>query len=151
MRSGPSFRAHNSSMILLVDDNRDGILARRSVLEELGYRVVSAGCGVDALKLVEQEKFDLIITDYKMAPMNGLELISHLREQSFGNPIILLTGFAETLGLNPESTGADVVVQKSANEVANLVRHTKRLLQVPKKPVRSQPHQNKARSQNTGT
>lgn len=121
-----------------MDDNSDGVLARRSLLEELGYKVVSAGCGSDALQLVERENFDLVITDYRMSPVNGVELITQLRARNFRNPIILLTGFADSLGLAIENTGADVVVQKSANEVANLLRHTKRLLSPPKKPVRSQ-------------
>ena len=138
MRSACSFRAAAQSVILLVDDNIDGILARRSVLEELGYKVVPAGCGSEALKLVEKENFDLVITDYKMSPVNGLELITKLRESNFKKPIILLTGFAENLGLKPETTGADVVIQKSANEVVTLVRHTKRLLNVPRKPPASQ-------------
>lgn len=137
MRSAPSHRAQESANILLVDDNRDGILARRSVLEELGYSVVSAGCGADALETVERQSFDLIITDYRMGPMNGLELIRKLREREFSKPIILLTGFAENLGLSAENTGADIVIQKSANEVANLVRSTKRLLSPPKKPAGS--------------
>ncbi len=137
MRSAPSARAQNSGTILLVDDNRDGVMARRSVLEELGYKVVSAGCGLDALQSFEQQTFDLIITDFKMSPMDGLELIANLRERNFRNPIILLTGFADSIGLRTENTGADVVIQKSANEVASLVRHTKRLLHLPKKPVRS--------------
>lgn len=138
MRSAPSYRAVTPASILLVDDNSDGVLARRSLLEELGYKVVSAGCGSDALQLVERENFDLVITDYRMSPVNGVELITQLRARNFRNPIILLTGFADSLGLAIENTGADVVVQKSANEVANLLRHTKRLLSPPKKPVRSQ-------------
>ncbi|MBV9157963.1 MAG: response regulator, partial [Acidobacteriaceae bacterium] len=56
-------------MILLVDDNQDGTVARRSVLEELGYNVISASCGLDALQQVQNQNFDLIITDYKMAPV----------------------------------------------------------------------------------
>lgn len=138
MRSASLSRAHIPAIILLVDDNRDGLIARRSVLEELGYQVVPAGSGSDALKKLEQQNFDLIITDYKMAPMDGLELIGKLREQDFKKPIILLTGFADTLGLRPESTGADVVLQKNANEIANLVRHAKRLLTPGRKPVGSQ-------------
>jgi len=137
MRSGLSSRALHSATILLVDDNQDGVNARRYVLEELGYKVVSARCGRDALQAVEEQGFDLVITDYKMSPMDGLELIQKLRGRSFRNPIILLTGFADSLGLRPESTGADVVIQKSANEVATLVRHTKRLIALPKKPARS--------------
>ena len=137
MRSVSSLRACVPALILLVDDNRDGVMARRSVLEELGYRVVTAGCGSDALKSIEESSFDLVITDYRMSPIDGLELIAGLRSKEYRNPIILLTGFAESLGLRPENTGADVVIMKSANEVANLVRHTKRLLN-PKKPPGTQ-------------
>ena len=122
----------------MVDDNRDGVLARRSVLEELGYQVISAVCGGDALKLVDEHDFDLVVTDFRMEPMDGLELIKALRGRDFLKPIILLSGFAEALGLRSDAIGADAVVQKSANEVANLLRHTKRLLNTPKKPAASQ-------------
>lgn len=134
MRSVSVNRAPTQALILLVDDNKDGIIARRSVLEELGYQVVTAGCGSDALHLVEERSLDLVVTDYRMEPMDGLELIALLRQRGFKNPIILLSGFAESLGMRSENTGADVVIQKSANEVANLVRQTKRLL-TPKKPA----------------
>ncbi len=137
MRSAPSYRASVQATILLVDDNTDGILARRSILEELGYKVVPAVCGSEALKLAEKESFDLVITDYKMSPIDGLELIGQLRERDYKMPIILLTGFAENLGMRPETSGADTVIQKSANEIATLVRHTKRLLNSPRKPAGS--------------
>ena len=137
MRSSHSSSSQNPATILLVDDNHDGVLARRSVLEELGYNVVSAPCGADALARIEEQNFDLVITDYKMSPMNGLALIAELRRRNFAKPIILLSGFADTIGLRAESTGADVVIQKSANEIATLVRQTNRLLS-PKKPAASQ-------------
>lgn len=137
MRSAPSQRAQLSGVILLVDDNRDGIIARRSVLCELGYQVVTANSGSEGLTLLRSQVVDLIITDYKMNEMNGLDFISELRVQGYKVPVILLTGFAEALGLRPESTGADVVIQKSASELTGLLRHTKRLLQVPRKPARS--------------
>ena len=41
MRSVSSQRAPADALILIVDDNRDGVIARRSVLEELGYQVVT--------------------------------------------------------------------------------------------------------------
>ncbi len=135
MRSASPYRASGHTLILMVDDNRDGILARRSVLEELGYKVITASCGPDALRLVDEHEFDLVVTDYKMSPMDGLELIKQLRANEFRKPIILLSGFVDTLGMRPESTGADAVVQKSANEVSNLLRHTKRLLNPPRKPA----------------
>jgi CheY-like chemotaxis protein len=138
MPSVSTRRASNAATILLVDDNRDGVDARRTLLEQFGYSIVPAHCGVDALKAAAEQHFDLIITDFRMEPMNGLELISELRDRKFENPIILLTGFADSLGLRCETTGATVVIQKNSNEVANLLRQAKRLLQPPRKPVRSQ-------------
>lgn len=152
MRSAPSQRAQFAAVILLVDDNRDGILARESVLRELGYKVVTASSGKRALTLLETEPVGLIITDYKMDDMNGLEFIATLRAQERKTPIILLTGFAEALGLSPEFTGADIVIQKSANELACLLRHAKRLLQPPRKPARSNTSRKlAARSQTAGS
>src|ERR1700754_396900 len=105
MQSAYSRRSLKPPRFLLVDDNHDGVLARRSVLEELGYDVTPASCGSDALKHAEENKFDLVITDFRMSPMNGLQLISKLRERGFENPVILLSGFIESLGLKQEDTG----------------------------------------------
>jgi CheY-like chemotaxis protein len=79
-------------------------------------------------------KFDLVVTDYKMPRMDGLELIAGLRKTSPELPVILISGFVDSLGLSEENTGADVVIQKSANEVSHLVRSVARLLR--KKPAK---------------
>lgn len=54
----PRRHAPSLFMILLVDDNRDGNIVRRSVLEELGYEVLLAGCGGEALKLFGEHSVD---------------------------------------------------------------------------------------------
>ncbi len=136
MRSVPSNRAKGSA-ILLVDDNRDGSDARCSVLEQLGFLVSYAGSGEDALQMIAGKSFDLVITDLVMEPMDGKQLISTLRQSGFKNPVILLTGFANMLGLKPENTGADAVVNKSAKEIDEIVRQAKRLLNPAKKPAGS--------------
>src|ERR1035437_2920455 len=114
--------------ILLVDDNKLGLSARKCVLEELGHRIATAANGVDALALFASAKFDLVVTHYKMPRMDGLELIAGLRKTSPELPVILISGFVDSLGLSEENTGADVVLQKSANEVSHLVRSVGRLL-----------------------
>ena len=115
--------------ILLVDDNWNGLQARKSVLEEHGHRITMARGGEEALDVFSRQKFELVITDYQMPGMDGLELISRLRKQSPEAPIILLSGFVDSLGFSQENTGADCVIQKSANEVQHLVRAVGRLLQ----------------------
>jgi CheY-like chemotaxis protein len=69
--------------------------------------------------------------------MNGVELIRELRKRQPNIPVVLISGFVEALGLNEATTGADVVISKSANEVSHLVRAVKRLVnrKPAKKPV----------------
>lgn len=125
------------ALILLVDDNANGLAARRSVLEELGHRITTATSGGEALEQFAAVEFDLVVTDYKMPKMDGLELISRLRKQSPDLPIILISGYVDSLGMNEASTGADVVIQKSSHEVSHLVRSVNRLLR--RKPVVRKP------------
>ncbi len=114
--------------ILLIDDNHDGLLVRRALLEEAGCRVAIAGNGDEGLKIFNSANFDVVVTDYKMPAMNGAELIAHVRQAKPGTRVILLSGFVEGLGLNEENTGADVVLTKSSNEGTHLVRWVKRLV-----------------------
>jgi len=111
-----------------VDDNANGLKARKTVLEELGYGIVTASNGHDALERFTPQKFDLVVTDYKMPRMDGIELIGHLRNLAPDLPIILISGFVDSMGLNEENTKADAVIQKSANEVSHLARAVARLL-----------------------
>ncbi len=124
-----------------MDDNANGLAARKSVLEELGYRIVTCTSGADALEQFAGSKFDLVVTDYKMPRMDGLELIARLRKYTPDLPIVLVSGYVDSMGMNEASTGADVVIQKSANEVSHLVRSVNRLLRrkpTAKKPPASQ-------------
>ena len=123
--------------ILLVDDNAHGLSARKNVLEELGHRIVTATSGADALEQFSHQKFDLVVTDYKMPRMDGIELIARLRKSVPELPVILVSGYAETLGMSENGTGADAIIQKSNNEVSHLVRAVNRL--VHRKPPVKKP------------
>lgn len=127
--------------ILMVDDNRMGLTARKAVFEELDYRVTIVSTPEEAFSRASHTKFDLIITDYKMGSMTGVDLIKALREHRITTPVILLSGFVDALGLDESNTGADMVIQKSSNEVNHLVRGVKTLLKkasTPRKPPRTQ-------------
>ena len=130
---------HFTPNILLVDDNRDGLLVRRSLLEEIGCCVSIALNGEEGLKLFQAGKFDVVVTDYRMPRMNGGELIQRIRALEPNARIILLSGFVEPLGLTEQNTGADAVLIKSANEPAQLMRTVKRLVnRTVRKPPGSQ-------------
>src|ERR1039457_868804 len=96
---------HSTPNILLVDDNRDGLLVRRSLLEEIGCCVSIALNGEEGLKLFQAGKFDVVVTDYRMPRMNGGELIQRIRALEPNARIILLSGFVEPLGLTELNTG----------------------------------------------
>lgn len=129
--------------ILLIDDNRHGLLARKGVLEGEGYHVTACESAEEALSRFASESFDLMVTDYRMPNMNGMELIQAIRMQHPHLPIILVSGMVDVLGLNEQNTGADAVIAKNAAEVQSMVRTVSRLIRKSaKKPVRSQSSRN---------
>jgi type IV pilus assembly protein PilB len=79
--------------ILVVEDNEVTLRVLRSILEAEDYLVVTAGDGVEAMKLVLEERQDLIITDFLMPNMDGYTLIKKLQSQSATRdiPIMMLT------------------------------------------------------------
>jgi CheY-like chemotaxis protein len=148
----PPAPAHQGATILLVDDNPHGLVARKTVLEELGYVVHTGASGEEGLNVLSRHKVDLVITDFRMPNMDGVELIRKIRKLRQDMPIILLSGFVEPLGLTEERTGADIVLSKSAGEVGFLIRSVRRLLnrQPPRKPADSEQNLRSKRARNAG-
>jgi CheY-like chemotaxis protein len=130
---------HSTPNILLVDDSRDGLLVRRSLLEELGYRVEIAISGEEGLKLFELSNFDVVVTDFRMPGMDGRQFIERLRQLDPKARVIMLSGFVDPLGLTEQNTGADAVIAKTCSEWGHLVRSLKRLMnRGARKPPASQ-------------
>jgi CheY-like chemotaxis protein len=119
------------SSILLVDDNPHGLIARAMILETLGHTVVTAQSGEEAWDLFQQSHFDLVVTDYRMGKMDGLELIRRIRALESPSRIVLLTGFVGCFGMPDEATGADEIIAKSNKEVPELLRAVKKLAHHP--------------------
>ncbi|HKW76255.1 MAG TPA: response regulator [Terriglobales bacterium] len=89
--------------ILFVDDHE--VLARLSceILEMQGYRAVSAYNGEDALRKFDEEDFDILVTDFRMEGMNGIELAQRVHQKDPNIPVIIVTGYG------PVDGGKDVV------------------------------------------
>jgi CheY-like chemotaxis protein len=127
-----------SSRILLVDDNKLGLTARKMILEDAGYGVETAISGEEAWELFQKTQFDVVVTDFRMGAMDGLELIRMIRASGSPARIVLLSGFAGCLGMTEESSGADEVLVKSNKEVPELLRALKRLVNhVPRRSAAS--------------
>ena len=84
--------------ILFVDDHE--VLARLSceILEMQGYRAVSAYSGPDALEKFDKDKFDILVTDFRMNGMNGLELAKQVHARKPNIPVIIVTGYGPIEG-----------------------------------------------------
>lgn len=79
--------------VLVVDDEIHIVHVVAIKLRNNGYEVITANNGAEALELAQQESPDIIVTDYQMPVMSGLELVKELRENEITKniPVILLT------------------------------------------------------------
>jgi len=84
------------AIILFVDDDYLIGLSTTSLLEDLGHTVVGATSGSEALEILRSgQSLDLMITDYAMPGMTGLELAEQARALRPNLPILLATGYAD--------------------------------------------------------
>jgi signal transduction histidine kinase/DNA-binding response OmpR family regulator len=85
--------------ILIVDDQPDKLIVLESILAELGENVLAARSGPEALRLVLQHQFAVILLDVNMPGMDGFETASLIRKRkkSAHTPIIFLTAFADEM------------------------------------------------------
>ncbi len=81
--------------ILLVEDNVDLATVYAEVLGTLGYRVLPAPSGEEALRVIEREgaSIHLLVTDQQLSGMTGTELCRTLRTRGVLLPAIMLSGF----------------------------------------------------------
>ncbi len=91
-------------LILAVDDDPLVLENTAAMLVELGHSVVQAQSGAEALRLIEQQGFDLIITDYAMPGMTGEELTQRILASQPELPVLMVSGYASL----PEGAGASV-------------------------------------------
>ena len=92
----------NNKKVLVVDDEIHIVHVVTIKLRNNGYDVISAENGADALLLAQSESPDVIITDYQMPMMDGLEFVEKLRlnDRTKKIPVIMLT--ARSFAITPE-------------------------------------------------
>jgi len=79
--------------ILIVDDDASIRKVLGFILEEAGYTVRSEASGADALRAVENDRPDLVLTDIKMPGMDGIALLKEMKRLDDSMPVIILTAF----------------------------------------------------------
>jgi len=118
-------RSDTAPTILVVEDEAAITTMLRYNLEKQGYRVREAGDGQEALLQVAEEKPDLVLLDWMLPSLSGLEVCRQLRRrpQTRDLPIIMLTARAgDQDAVRGLDTGADDYITKPFNMVALLAR-----------------------------
>jgi DNA-binding NtrC family response regulator len=113
--------------VLVVDDEQENLRSYAEILQDMDYNVLSKPSGGAALMLLQDNMIvDLIITDYRMPGMNGIEFITELRRLRPFVPVIMITAYGniETY-LHSVSLGVFEYVHKpiQKEEFERIVKH----------------------------
>lgn len=126
----------SSSRIALIDDDTTFVQMLHAYLNKHGYDTKVFGSATNAQEVLVKDRFDLIITDYRMPGMDGLELLQQLQGANAETPVILLTSYGDIgLAVRSMKAGAVDYLTKPVNpeELLALVKNT--LHQKTKKPA----------------
>ena len=114
-----------SYSILVVDDNEAIRSLVSHILEKMGLKVSSADNGQRGMDLFVNSKFDLVVTDFNMPGMNGIDLANKIKVKSPSTVIVLMTGEEKEFILSRiKDTGVDRAIFKpfSFREMAETVQ-----------------------------
>lgn len=103
------------AVILFVDDEPQVRRMGSRVLQQLGYEVKTAESGAEAIRIVKAEgpRFDLLITDYNMPGMSGIDLAVVLTDSNREIPIILMSGYGDRVNAEDiQAAGIRAFLQK---------------------------------------
>ncbi|MEX0797854.1 MAG: response regulator [Bacteriovoracaceae bacterium] len=109
--------------ILLVEDDPDLTILMEHILSRPEFSLHSCSNGKQALELISNESFHLIVTDMVMPEMDGIELIKELQKLNFQAPVLAISSMREYLGV-AKDLGAREVLEKPFNleRFLNVVR-----------------------------
>jgi len=96
-------------VILCVDDEQLPLALRKLVLEKQGYKVATASSVADALRVLDAEHVDLVLTDQLMPGGTGTELAKSIKQTRAGLPVILISGVNE---IPADAVYADLFISK---------------------------------------
>lgn len=101
-----------SGTILLVEDEAPLRALAAESLHRLGYSVLQAGNGLEALATADRhaEKIDIVVTDIVMPRMGGVDLVERLRQKRTGFAVIFMSGYTEVAALENTNIGSDAIL-----------------------------------------
>ncbi len=112
--------------VLIVDDERIARENLEYVIKKEGHRVVAVDSGIQALRELERQPFDLVLTDLKMERVDGMEVLERCKELHPDAEVIMITGYATvSTAVEAMKLGAYHYLPKpfKLDEVRHLVRN----------------------------
>lgn len=120
------------SKILVIDDERPTLSMFKLFLEAYGYEVFTAENGPDGIALCQERAIPLVLTDIRMPGMDGIEVLSRLKENNPATEVIVITGHGDMdLAIKALTLGATDFINKpirQSNMDAALKRAEERIL-----------------------
>ncbi len=126
--------------VLIVDDEKNYPPIIAAVLQEEGYETLTANSGPEALEILKHSDVDLILTDYKMPKMDGIELLERVKTEDTDLPVIMMTAHgtvekaveamqkgAYSYLLKPFDNDRLVLYVNKANAVFRLIKENRQL------------------------
>jgi CheY-like chemotaxis protein len=87
--------ASGDNTVLCIDDEPNGLVARKAILRNKGYEVLTAMSGPEGLKLFETNPVDAVVLDYSMPGMNGGQVAAELKRLNPDIKILLLSAYVD--------------------------------------------------------
>jgi len=119
--------------ILVVDDESSMCQYLSILLEKEGHEVVAANSGPEALRLMEEKPFDVVLTDIQMPKMDGIQLLKGIKGIDPNTPVVIMTAYAsEQTAIDAVNLGAFSYLQKHCknDEIKMVVRNALAMRQV---------------------
>ncbi len=115
--------------ILIVDDDRTIVRLCQRLLERASYLALTAMDPLDALRILEQQKIDLLLSDIRMPIMDGFELISRAKQYQPDLSVLVMTGYGSIdNAIQALHRGVDGLILKPFENSAELIHTVQRVL-----------------------
>jgi two-component system, response regulator PdtaR len=98
--------------VLIADDDQTIRALLTDMLVDLGHEVVAASNGAEAVELCAREQPDVVILDFLMPKLSGLDALKAMREGGFARPAVLLTAISDSSMRELDGFEADAVLAK---------------------------------------
>lgn len=133
--AGPIMSADDTINLLYIDDEKVLLDTTSEFLPHFGdFEIDTAISAEEGLSKLEEKEYDVIISDYQMPGMDGIELLKELRGRENEIPFIIFTGRGrEEIAIEALNAGADFYLQKGGDPVAQFTELANNVRQIVEK------------------